>query len=136
MVGDRVMWTRAKRVLITGCGGMLGQAMYQSFIARACRVAASDKAPNARWLTKLDIRDDNSLRAAFEDFAPDLVLNLAAETDLEFCERHPDVAEATNTVAAGRIAALAGRRGLSTSISAQPACSMVPKRASTLRPMS
>jgi len=112
MVGDRVMWTRAKRVLITGCGGMLGQAMYQSFIARACRVAASDKAPNARWLTKLDIRDDNSLRAAFEDFAPDLVLNLAAETDLEFCERHPDVAEATNTVAAGRIAALAEQRGI------------------------
>ena len=106
------MWTRAKRVLITGCGGMLGQAMYQGFTARACRVAATDKAPNARWLTKLDVRDDDALFAAFEDFGPDLVVNLAAETDLEFCERHPDIAEATNALAAGRIAALAEQRGI------------------------
>ena len=40
-----------------------------------------------------------SVRDAFDDVRPDLVLHLAAETSLEVCDGDPDHAYLTNTVA-------------------------------------
>ncbi|MBP6903012.1 MAG: NAD(P)-dependent oxidoreductase [Burkholderiaceae bacterium] len=93
-------------VLVTGAGGMLGNAIVPYFRTRYRRVLATDKILSEPWLQALDVRDEAALRAIFERERPALVLHLAAETDLEFCEQHPDVAEAVNHVAAGRVAEL------------------------------
>lgn len=94
------------RVLITGCGGMLGNAIYPYFLERADEVIATDKDVNEDWLEYLDVREQDSLERYFSEFKPDLVLHLAAETDLEFCEEHPDIAEATNSIATRSISEL------------------------------
>src|SRR6516164_6061468 len=85
-----------ERVLITGCGGMLGHAIYSRFRSRCRLVQATDKELSEPWLTPLDVRDDGALRRTFNAFRPDLVLHLAAETDLELCETQRDLARETN----------------------------------------
>lgn len=100
-----------ERVLITGGGGMLGNAVYPYFVARCGQVRATDKRLAEPWLELLDVSDDAALRAAMAEFKPQLVLHLAAETDLEYCEDHPDVAEATNATATRSIAALTQQAG-------------------------
>lgn len=94
-------------VLITGCGGMLGNAVYPYFVKRFSNVLATDKDVNEDWLEYLDVREHDKLQLVFASFQPTIVLHLAAETDLEFCETFPDIAEATNATATRKIAELA-----------------------------
>lgn len=98
-------------VLVTGAGGMLGNAIVPYFRGRYRRVLATDKVRSEPWLELLDVRDDPALRTTFEQLQPNLVLHLAAETDLEFCETNPDIADAVNHRAAGRVAQLAHAAG-------------------------
>ncbi|MDH4099012.1 MAG: NAD(P)-dependent oxidoreductase [Nitrospirota bacterium] len=102
---------KSEKVLITGCGGMLGSAVYPYFTKLYDDVLATDKDVNEKWLFKLDVRDHAHLDSIFKEFRPDLVLHLAAETDLEYCETHPEIAEATNSVATRKIAKLSEEYG-------------------------
>lgn len=99
------------RVLITGCGGMLGNAVYPYFVKRSAHIVATDKVVSEPWLSPLDVRDQAALRAVFDQIKPELVLHLAAETDLEFCETHPDVAADTNARGTRYVAELAEAHG-------------------------
>jgi len=94
------------RVLITGCGGMLGNAAYPSFKSKYTHVLATDKDITEDWLERLDVRDDARLVRVFWEYSPDIVLHLAAETDLEYCETHEEIAEDTNSRATETIARL------------------------------
>jgi dTDP-4-dehydrorhamnose reductase len=100
-----------ERVLITGCGGMLGHAIYPYFRRRCGRVWATDKELSEPWLTPLDVRDDEALRRTFSALRPDLVLHLAAETDLELCETQRDLARATNAEPLKVVSRLCGQLG-------------------------
>ncbi len=95
------------RVFITGCGGMLGNAVYPYFSSLCPEVLASDKVVNEQWLIRLDVRDEGHLHYVFKQYKPDLAVHLAAETDLEYCETHPDIATDTNARATQTIAQLA-----------------------------
>lgn len=99
------------KVLITGCGGMLGNAVYPYFLKHCKSVLATDKEVKEPWLQPLDVRDAAGVEALFNRFQPDLVLHLAAETDLEFCEANPEVATAVNATATRHIAELSHARG-------------------------
>ena len=101
----------SERVLITGSGGMLGNAVYPYFASRYRTIRATDKDVNESWIERLDVRDALELRRAFADLRPDLVLHLAACTDLEFCEVHPGVAADTNATATREIATLCEETG-------------------------
>ena len=84
---------------------MLGAAVVDAWAAEA-EVAASDVEPRAGQ-DRVDVADADAFAAAVEDFGPDLLVNLAAETDLEVCEREPERAWAANAHGAehgGRIA--------------------------------
>ena len=72
------------RVLITGAGGMLGNAIYPYFSSRFQHVTATDKDTNESWISHLDVRDSAQLRLTFERLKPSLVLHRAACTDLEY----------------------------------------------------
>lgn len=91
------------RVYIAGCGGMLGDAVYRHFDARTT-VKATDIDLNAPWLGYADVRDYQSINESIREFGPELVINLAALTDLEDCERHPENAWLTNALGAENVA--------------------------------
>ncbi len=97
---------RGERVFITGCGGMLGNAVYPYFSSKFSHVLASDRDKSEDWLLQLDVRDDAHLDRVFREFAPNIVLHLAAETDLEYCETHPEIARETNSRAVATLSRL------------------------------
>jgi len=84
------------RIFITGCGGMLGDAFYHYFNDKVT-LQASDIDINEEWLTYLDVRDYDEYRKQVIAFRPDIIIHLAALTDLEYCELHPDETYMTNT---------------------------------------
>jgi len=101
------------RVLITGAAGMLGSAVIPAFAAAGHDVTATDLEPRdvaGLPMGRLDVRDYTEVDEVIERSRPDLVLHLAAETDLETCESDPDHAYRTNTVGTHNAAvACAGR---------------------------
>jgi dTDP-4-dehydrorhamnose reductase len=94
------------RIYVAGAGGMLGAAVVEA-CAQVAAVAPSDLEPRADWLDRVDVADADAFGRAVETFEPDLIINLAAFTDLEFCELNPERAWASNAIGAengGRIA--------------------------------
>jgi dTDP-4-dehydrorhamnose reductase len=89
---------------------MLGSAVYPAFVAAGHGVVATDLAPrdvDGLAMGALDVRDFDAVRGALEASRPDLVLHLAAETDLETCENDPDAAYLTNTIGTQNVAVVA-----------------------------
>lgn len=99
------------KVYIAGSGGMLGEAVHKIFSAEH-EVRCSDIDLNAAWLKYLDFRDFAAYKKEVEGFAPDLLIHLGAHTDLEYCERNPDDAYRTNTLAVENAATLANAHGI------------------------
>ena len=96
------------RVFITGCGGMLGQAVYRRF-SEHYEVLATDIDLNEPWLDYADVIDLGSVEKLAIDFRPDLIINLAALTDLEYCEQNPQEAWKTNALGAENMALVSQR---------------------------
>lgn len=90
--------TKKTRVFVTGAGGMLGEAVYEHLKNKVTLLPTSRTAHDP-FLIKLDVSDDASVKKAFLKFKPDLVIHLAAITDLEYCERNPKKAWEINVKA-------------------------------------
>ncbi len=87
---------KSDRVVITGCGGMLGEAVYAVFKGH-CQVHASDIDVNTPWLDRLDVSNSKDVDIYLQKVKPNYIVHLAAWTDMEYCELHPEGAYATNT---------------------------------------
>ncbi len=98
---------RYKRLLVTGCGGMLGEAVYQYVKSHKIKAFLSDLIPLDDWLNLLDVRDIDAVEAAVVKFKPDIIFHLAALTDLELCELDKENAMRTNAIGTENVALVA-----------------------------
>lgn len=98
--------SKQTKILIAGCAGMLGDAAYKCFSSH-CKVMATDIDLNEDWLTFGDVRDYFQMLKIAIDFQPDLIINLAALTDLEICERDIENTWKTNALGAENMALIA-----------------------------
>ncbi len=80
---------QAKTALITGAGGLLGRCLTERLSASGWRVAP-------RTHAELDITNEKAVRQNISEAAPDIVINCAATTDVDRCEREPEWAFAVN----------------------------------------
>ena len=94
---------KGTKVFIAGCGGMLGKGVYEKFSVH-CQVMATDIDLNEPWLIYADVRDYDNTAKIILQFKPDLIINLAALTDLEYCEMNPEEAWKTNALGAENMA--------------------------------
>lgn len=86
---------------------MLGSAVYPAFVAAGHDVVATDLAPRPVGdlpMDTLDVREFGTVQRFMGEVRPDMVLHLAAETDLETCEGDPDGAYRTNTIGTQHLA--------------------------------
>lgn len=97
------MNTEPMRIAITGAGGMLGTAVMAYLKPLEYEILATSFTA-ADGLLSLDIKDIDSVRRLFSDFKPNLILHLAAETDVDLCEKEPDHAYFVNTLGTENIA--------------------------------
>lgn len=76
------------RILITGAAGMLGTSLAPALIDEDHTVRATDINHLSDSVTRLDVRNLEDMIDAARTFRPHLIAHLAAETDLEICEKN------------------------------------------------
>lgn len=82
-------------ILVTGAGGMVGSHLYDVY--GDDELFLTDLVPNGN-ITHLDVRDRRQVVNMVEATRPDLILHLAAETDVDRCEREVDHAFTSNMI--------------------------------------
>lgn len=93
------------RILIAGWHGQIAKAFME--LAPGC----PDIAACAVGRPALDLCEPRSVRRAFADIGPDMVINAAAYTAVDEAEEHPDRAFTLNRDGARQLAEEAARRG-------------------------
>lgn len=91
------------RVLVTGAGGMLGQAVMAELGRRAGH-GANPVEPAGLTRSELDICDLVSVRRAMGALRPDVVINCAAFTDVDGAQTHPAEAYRVNALGVRNLA--------------------------------
>ncbi len=104
------------KVLVTGSNGMLGIDLCALLELEGHTVIRTDL--NIReglaipqWLP-LDITDTDAVTAIIDTHKPDFVVHGAAATDVDGCERNPDMAYRVNGLGTWNIAAVCGARDI------------------------
>lgn len=92
------------RVLVTGAGGMLAQALVPELERRGHRVVALDRAA-------LDVTDEEAVSARVAAERPDAVVQCAAYTAVDRAEEEEEAAHRVNAAAAGHVARACDRTG-------------------------
>jgi len=83
-----------KSVLITGAYGQLGEACVKNLKLNFNLLISGRTAPENG--IQLDITDGNSVSRVLVEIDPDVILNLAAMTNVDGCENDPEMARAIN----------------------------------------
>jgi len=100
------------RILITGAAGMLGTDARRILTAQGHEIIATGIGPGATGdLHPLDIMDGGAVRAFFAKTNPDVVLHAAAYTNVDGCERDPDLAYKVNALGTWTVASAAEEVG-------------------------
>ncbi|MFQ6674480.1 MAG: SDR family oxidoreductase [Fidelibacterota bacterium] len=86
----------AKRILITGAFGQLGEAVVQElqphFTLLATGKRIPEDYPHYCPVQELDVVDRKRVRETAREFEPDVIVNLAAYTDVDACETERELA--------------------------------------------
>lgn len=85
------------RILVTGAKGMLGTDLCQIYRDAGHEITPTD-------IQEMDVRNTGLVMQTIGDLQPDVILHLAALTDVDGCERDPDSAFTTNALGTQNIA--------------------------------
>ena len=83
-----------KTIIITGGYGQLGESC-NKFLKKDFNTIITGRDAYKSGI-KLDITDKNDIAKAYRNFKPDVVLNLAAMTDVDGCEKDKIAAKKIN----------------------------------------
>ena len=100
--------------IVLGASGLLGSNFALEARKRASVWATFLKHPiqlSRCTSVALNICDTMSSERLFQDIRPDWILNCAALTDVDYCEKHPGQAREINAIAAEGLARIARRIG-------------------------
>ncbi|MDC0942019.1 SDR family oxidoreductase [Gammaproteobacteria bacterium] len=86
-----------KKIFMSGCGGMLGDAFYNVF-KNTYKLKCTDIDINEDWLEYLDFRNFDEYSKSVDNFKPDYLFHIGAHTDLEYCEKNIDDTYLTNVI--------------------------------------
>ena len=85
-----------KKILITGSTGQLGNSLGKVFKSRYDLVSTSRTKPNLNTNYFLDITNSLLVKDMVSAISPDIIINLAALTNVDLCESNPELADAIN----------------------------------------
>ncbi|NKB87387.1 MAG: sugar nucleotide-binding protein [Acidobacteria bacterium] len=113
---DAATHSAKQRLLVTGVGGLLGLPLAMLAAQRFSEVVGTTHStsidiPGVRT-TPIDLCSPGAIERIIDRHRPDCVINCAAITDLERCEREPAEAYAVNRDAAQALAVVAAARDI------------------------
>ena len=90
----------AKKLLITGAEGQLGKALQfqlaDHFDILSTTLRPSEKAIKNRKIHKLDVSQKENVTELINTFTPDIIINCAAYTNVDGCEKNREYAQKVN----------------------------------------
>lgn len=86
------------KTLITGANGMMGNALCSLLRAQG------NYDLHATDIHELDVREQMHVDTVIQESRPDIILHLAALTDVDYCEKNPHEAYHTNTIGTQNLA--------------------------------
>lgn len=98
------------KILVTGGAGMLGSALCPALLQKKHEITVTDLTPTEKGIEYLDVRNFNQVNETVTKAKPDMIMHLAAETDVDKCELEPDSAFLTNTIGTQNIALVCQKR--------------------------
>lgn len=104
--------TACERILVTGAAGQLGGYLLRRLdeSGYAATGLGRGEAPGVDCVA--DIRDRTQVADALDQTQPGAIIHGAAYTDVDGCERDPELAEAINRIGSENVATLAAERGI------------------------
>lgn len=90
---------KKQRMLVTGVGGMVGSYVPEVF--KDYDLVLTDQIDG---YSQLDVRDPSAVSRVMREARPDIVLHLAAATDVDRCEQEQDWAYHTNALGTQNVA--------------------------------
>jgi dTDP-4-dehydrorhamnose reductase len=100
------------KILLTGSAGMLGSSLCPTLAKRKHEIFATDLIPKKGEIECLDVRKFKQIEMFIDKVKPDIVMHLAAETDVDKCELEPDHAYLTNTIGTQNVSLLCQKRNI------------------------
>jgi len=101
------------KILVIGASGLVGSSLVRTCLEREVEVVGTYHTERPAFdteLLELDLRDGDRIRAVVEEVTPDAVVNCAAYTDVDGCERNPELARAVNAAGPGVLAEVCAER--------------------------
>ena len=92
------------KILVTGAAGLVGSALCPALEHDGHTVVSTDAVAARPEIVPLDIADPTAPAALFERIRPDVVIHLAAETDVDRCEQEPAHAYRVNAAGTEHVA--------------------------------
>ncbi|MDP8261824.1 MAG: dTDP-4-dehydrorhamnose reductase [Candidatus Ancaeobacter aquaticus] len=92
------------KILITGSAGMLGSAMMPTLAGEGHEIIATDINIVEDGMECLDVQNLSEVQAVADTHKPDMIMHLAAETDVDKCQIDVDHAYRANTLGTHNIA--------------------------------
>jgi dTDP-4-dehydrorhamnose reductase len=92
------------KLLVIGSKGFLGSYVVHVAATDFCVIEGNRSANNQSGGVRVDIQDEGSVTAAFDAERPDAVMLLAANSDIDACERNPQEARGNNVYGAAHVA--------------------------------
>lgn len=86
-----------KKILVTGCNGQLGRAIRAEYAGDAVEFILTDVVAG-EGVTALDITKIDEVLALAKQTKPDVIINCAAHTNVDACEREWDAAYRINAI--------------------------------------
>ena len=82
---------------MAGVGGMLGDAFYNVF-KNNYEIKCTDKDVNEPWLSELEFSNYDEYKKQVQEFKPNYLFHIGANTSLEYCEINPEETYKYNTL--------------------------------------
>lgn len=100
------------KILITGAAGMLGSTLCPILRAKGHELFSTDICISDMNVEYLDVRDYQQVKEVIGRTKPEMVMHLAAETDVDKCEIDPYQAYLSNTIGTQNVALTCQKSGL------------------------
>lgn len=88
---------KMKRILVTGCNGQLGRAIRAEYAGEDVEFINTDVV-EGKGVTALDISDVDAVLALVRETKPQVIINCAAHTNVDACEKEWDAAYRINAI--------------------------------------